>query len=64
MKLKESSTKKKCDLPDILEILNISRTFIRQLELLSKVEVPPEYKSLVKAAIEKVNVAANNFKDV
>lgn len=51
--------KKKIELPDIQEFLKLSRTFIRQLELIKNNKVPYEYKDIVEKTtllvIEKVN---------
>lgn len=43
-----------CDLPDILDFLNLSRTIIRQMNLLKKTNMSEEHKQLTANAAVSV----------
>ena len=53
--------KKKCDLPEIQEFLNLSRSLVRQIKLLSKMEISEEYLRLTKEVSVKVALATSKW---
>lgn len=60
MEVKAEGVKKKViyDLPDIQQFLNVSRILVRQIEILSNVEIPEEYKEITRKAAEMVAIKA------
>lgn len=50
-----------CDLPDILDFLNLSRTIIRQMKILKKTNMTEEHKQLTANAAVSVAQEALNY---
>ncbi|MTI67831.1 MAG: hypothetical protein FH753_14695 [Firmicutes bacterium] len=51
----------KCELPEIVEFLKLSRNLVRQMELLENTKVPIEYKKLTIEAANKVGNKAYEY---
>lgn len=49
-------------LPEIQEFLKLSRTFVRQLDIIKNNEVPIEYKEIVDNTVELVGQKIDNYK--
>lgn len=58
---KTKEEKKTCELPDVLEFLSLSRKLIVQINLLSKIELPAEYKQQTIGAVKKLVEHGDEF---
>lgn len=53
--------KEACEPPDILNFLNLSRTIVRQIDLLKSTDLPLEYKDIAVKAAKKVEEKTTDF---
>lgn len=49
------------ELPEVLELLKIARTFIRQLKIFKKSGIPVAQRELIKEVLEKVRFAIDEY---
>ena len=59
-----SNKKHTNEFPDILHFLDISRTLIRQIEILQDSNLPPEQKEFTREAIKRLTNSAQKFMEV
>lgn len=48
-------------MPDLIDFLALSRKFIRQAKIYSKMDIPEEYFKLIKEAAHNVSAAAELY---
>lgn len=48
-------------LPDIMDFLNLARKFSRQIEILSKVNIPDNLIEITKNAVKNVEESARQY---
>lgn len=51
----KKNNKDRCDLPDIIEFLKLSRIFTRQIDIFMNSKIPKEYLNIVKETSKVVN---------
>ncbi|WP_026884242.1 hypothetical protein [Clostridium akagii] len=60
--MKKTKEKIKCELVDIQQFLNLSRTIIRQIKLIKNSDISEEYYEITKNAAAKVANEIENFR--
>lgn len=59
--MKKTKEAKKCELVDIQQFLNLSRTIIRQMKLIKNSDITEEYLELTKDAAKMVTKEIEKF---